>query len=145
MEDFGEMAVKFFDEGYNCAEASFKALCAALGIESEIIPQVITGFGGGIGRSNSVCGAVSGAVAAIGLKVNRQGPKDAQGKEQAYVLVNKFMKEIEKELGAIDCTSINGFNLGTDEGYAQFREHNRHGTHCAPAVKKCVQLAISLW
>ncbi|MGI6037766.1 MAG: C-GCAxxG-C-C family protein [Limnochordia bacterium] len=145
MVDYGEQAVKYFDEGYNCAESTFLALCDAMGKDGKSILTLVTGFGGGMGRSDSVCGVVSGAIAAIGLKVNRKAPQDGPGKERVYELVNRFVKEFRQELGAIDCTSINGFNFATEEGYAQFRAQDRHTTHCAPAVKKAVELAMAIW
>jgi len=39
--------------------------------ESEIIPRIASCFGGGIGNTGAVCGAVAGAAMAIGLKKER--------------------------------------------------------------------------
>lgn len=42
-----------------------------LEVDSEIVPRIAFGFAGGIGNTGAVCGAVAGAVMAIGLKIER--------------------------------------------------------------------------
>ena len=46
-------------------------MCQEFEIENEIIPRIATCFGGGIGNTGAVCGAVAGAMMAIGLKKER--------------------------------------------------------------------------
>ena len=140
--DYGNKAVEYFDSGYNCAESVFKALCEAMGKEAN--SSVVSGFGGGVGRSDSICGALSGAVAALGLWVDRLGEGKGEGKERVYQLVGQMVREFRQEVGDVNCTGITGLNLSTEEGYAQFRAANRHATHCAPAVRKSVELALTL-
>lgn len=74
-------ARQYFNTGYNCAESVLLAVCRESGYtESEIvkfIPRMATGFllrfhyggqvGGGIARNGGICGALSGAIMAIGL------------------------------------------------------------------------------
>ena len=43
-------------------------------MECAAIPRIATPFGGGIGGRGEVCGAVTGAVMAIGLKHGREEP-----------------------------------------------------------------------
>ncbi len=139
---YGDRAVEYFDSGYNCAESAFKGLCDAMG--KEVNPSVVSGFGGGVGRTDSLCGALTGAIAALGLWVDRHGEGKGEGKERIYRLVGQLVREFGDSVGDVNCTGITGFNLGTDEGYAQFRAANRHATHCAPAVRKAVELALTL-
>ena len=40
-------------------------------VNSNLIPKIATGFGGGIAGSGSVCGALVGGVMAIGIKYGR--------------------------------------------------------------------------
>ncbi len=68
-------AVLYFTTGFNCAEALLLALQEALNEEeNNIIPRIATPFGAGIGGRGSVCGALSGAIMAIGLKYGRMEP-----------------------------------------------------------------------
>ena len=60
-------ASKFMEEGYTCAESVLLAVSQEFEIEYEIPTHMAMCFGGGIGLTGVVCGAVSGAVMAIGL------------------------------------------------------------------------------
>jgi C_GCAxxG_C_C family probable redox protein len=53
-------------------------------LESDCIPRIATGFGGGIGKQGEVCGAVSGGVMVIGLLRGRTQSDDRAAKEAAY-------------------------------------------------------------
>jgi C_GCAxxG_C_C family probable redox protein len=64
-----DSALSYFKAGYNCAESVLLAIAKdALKIDSDLVPRIAPGFGGGISRCGYVCGAVSGAVMGFGLK-----------------------------------------------------------------------------
>lgn len=64
METGGERAGRLYDSGYNCAQA---VLQAATGRNDPELLAMAKAFGGGIGKSGCLCGAVSGGVMALGL------------------------------------------------------------------------------
>jgi C_GCAxxG_C_C family probable redox protein len=64
LEDCGEQAGVLYDGGYNCAQA---VLQAATGRNDPELLAMAKAFGGGIGKSGCLCGAVSGGVMALGL------------------------------------------------------------------------------
>ena len=66
----GEKAVEKFNNGYNCAQSVVMAFCDELGMSEEECAIMSEGFGGGMGRTRSVCGAVSGMVMLAGLKMS---------------------------------------------------------------------------
>jgi len=61
----GQRAGELFDRGMNCAQA---VLQAATGRTDAELMAVAGAFGGGIGDSRCLCGAVSGGVMALGLR-----------------------------------------------------------------------------
>ena len=61
-----------FKEGYNCAQAVLFSLTKHTGISEDDSLKIGTGFGGGMGRTQHVCGAVSGGILALNLLL-RQG------------------------------------------------------------------------
>lgn len=74
----GEKAGCLFASGHNCAQA---VLEATTGINDPQMMQMAKAFGGGIGDSKCLCGAVTGGVMALSLK----------GKgEKAGLLVEEF-------------------------------------------------------
>ena len=62
--DCAERAGLLFDGGYNCAQA---VLQAATGRDDPELLAMAEPFGGGIGKSGCLCGAVTGGVMALGL------------------------------------------------------------------------------
>ncbi len=65
-------AEECFASGFNCAEAVFLAITEAFGLDMHGEVRLATPLGGGIGRSKAeVCGAISGAVLAIGAACGR--------------------------------------------------------------------------
>src|SRR4030066_652072 len=86
----GEKAEENFKIGFNCAESVLKSLADEMGIECSCIPKIATGFGAGLGRHGEICGAITGAVMALGLKYGRADTKDPEGKEKDYSIVYGF-------------------------------------------------------
>ena len=68
----GEIAGKLFDAGDNCAQAVLQATNPE--VTSDLVKMAAV-FGGGIGNSKCLCGAVAGGVMALGL----QGKGDRSG------------------------------------------------------------------
>ncbi len=56
------LALEIFDSGLTCSEAVAMAGMKRLGRQSDLIPRIATGFGGGLSRTKSVCGALTGGV-----------------------------------------------------------------------------------
>jgi C_GCAxxG_C_C family probable redox protein len=118
-------AETFFRNGCNCAQAVFSAYAADFGLERKWALSLAVGFGAGMGRTQDVCGAVSGAIMVLGLN---SGFKEGDGREginAAYVLVHSFIEEFEREKGTVKCLDLlSGCNLQSPEGQKQFREEN---------------------
>ncbi len=64
-ESVAEKAGRLFDSGLNCTQA---VLQATMGLEDPQMMKMAEAFGGGIGDTKCLCGAVSGGVMALGLK-----------------------------------------------------------------------------
>jgi C_GCAxxG_C_C family probable redox protein len=117
-----ETALKIF-ETCNCAQAVITAYAEAYGLEKDKALQVAAGFGGGMGRLQEVCGAVSGAVMVLGLS---SGFKEGDGREKinsCYALVRSLIADFTARKGSVKCLELlEGCKLLTDEGQKQFKE-----------------------
>jgi len=73
-----DRARKNFSKGFNCAECVMEAVFehADTGLPKESL-KMATGFGGGVGLYGDTCGAVTGAVMAVGAVHGRS--KSARG------------------------------------------------------------------
>ncbi len=77
-ETAGELAGRLFASGFNCAEA---VAVATTGSDDPALLALAKPFGGGIGGSKCLCGAISGGVLALGYRGRGQ---------QAGALVKQF-------------------------------------------------------
>lgn len=120
------------------------AVCQELEIEvdEEVIPKIAFGFAGGIGQTGAVCGAVAGAVMAIGL-VRPKGATMEEGFRD-LALTREFRRRFEAEMKAITCRDLTGIDMTTEEGAAEFMASDKPQTVCVPAVSLAYQLAVEL-
>ena len=106
-----DRAVGLFEQGFSCAQAVFAAFAGELGIEKEKALKAASGFGGGMGRTGNACGALTGAIMAIGYKYGSMDPADKEKKIANYVLVEKAIGMFEERCGKIDCRDLLGYGL----------------------------------
>ena len=139
-KEIAEKAVNRFRGGYHCAESVLMTMQEALGIKSSVIPKIATGFGGGIGRQGSICGAVSGSIMSIGLKYGRMKPQG--DKEKAYTLAQEFCKEFKGKFGSILCYDLTECDFTTPEGQKKFEDLNIKEEKCVKFVREAINI---LW
>jgi len=140
MKMIEEVAAEYFDKGFNCAESTLLALADYFKINNTLVPAVASGFGGGIGRYGEVCGAVSGAVMALGAVHgrNRTQGQDQELKEKMNGLVQEFLKKFKERYGSLKCIDLSGCDLLSDEGRVKYKNENVHKNICYNLVKFAV-------
>jgi C_GCAxxG_C_C family probable redox protein len=124
------LAEDFFARGYSCSQSVMLAFAEQLGIDPAIAARLAAGFGGGIGRQGLTCGAVTGAVLALGMQYGSDDPEDKAAKENVYALVSRFSAKFAARNGSISCSGLLGCDISTSEGMAVAREHNMFKTRC---------------
>lgn len=117
-------------------------MCQEFKIESDIIPRIASCFGGGIGNTGAVCGAVTGAVMAIGL-IKERGDTIEDWLRMSAV-AQEFRHRFEAEMKTIDCHELTGADLSTEEGREQFMNSDIPQTVCFPAVSIAYRLVVDL-
>lgn len=104
----GQKAMKYFKEGYNCAQAVFLCYAEELGMEKSIALKLSSSFGGGMGRMREVCGAVTGMFMAAGLLYGYDSPTDRQAKAGHYKRIQELASYFKEETGSIICKELLG-------------------------------------
>jgi len=108
--------------------------------ENDVIPRIANAFAGGIGNTGAVCGAVVGAVMAIGLKQERADTME--GMLRNLAVAREFRRRFEAEMEVISCRELTGVDLSTEEGLAQFMSSDTPQTVCFPAVGAAYRLVV---
>lgn len=99
-----EYAESLFKSGYNCSQAVAVAFAEETGLDKELISQLTTGFGGGIGRMREVCGTVSGMAFVISALYK-------EDKASIYARVQEVAEEFRRENGSIICRELLGLSI----------------------------------
>jgi C_GCAxxG_C_C family probable redox protein len=106
---------------HNCAQCTLVAIMEASGFNNDELAKASSGFAGGIGGMQSVCGALTGGALALGLKYGRDvsyldGPAEAALKKQEESIeqVARLVKWFEREFGSIICLELRKLHMGTE-------------------------------
>jgi C_GCAxxG_C_C family probable redox protein len=143
-----EQAVTCFKEGFNCAQALLVTYASQFGLDPEHALKISGAFGGGIGRTGEVCGAVTGAVMIIGLKYGQTNVSDKRTREKAYSLVKEFINEFEARNKSIICRKLLGFDMGTrgrKNLIKLFKEKKRIHSICPKFVQDSVEIIENIF
>lgn len=90
------------------------ALGESLGVESELIPRIATGFHGGVGGSHRwICGALSGGAIAAGIAFGREKPE--KGREDLDSFVQRLLGDFAERFGSVRCYELVGIPYEEEE------------------------------
>jgi C_GCAxxG_C_C family probable redox protein len=126
-----EEADRLFHSGWNCAESAFQAIYRQFR-EDEPPVHLITALGGGMG-CKTTCGAVSGAVVALGVAFGRTRPDEAQ-KKIACAKAHDLCKAFREEFHSLECWELT----------ADFENEQERKCGCTRFVRTAASLACGL-
>ena len=135
-----DQASSYFDEGFSCSQAVLAVFAEDFGMDREIAFRLSTPFGGGIASSGDICGAVSGALMAIGLKYGRIKGDDLESKENAYEKVREFIAEFGKRNGNIDCKDLLGHKIYNPDGTKNPLAEKAADEKCDGLVRSAIEI-----
>jgi C_GCAxxG_C_C family probable redox protein len=125
------LADECFASGYNCAESVLRGVCHAQGTSlPDACLRMATPFGGGVGRSEDLCGALSGGVLAIGASLGRTDARE--DKTKSYDAAKRLFSGFVAATGSPKCIVLNKGEFGTPE----------HRARCGGFVREATKLAI---
>lgn len=131
VEDGVAFAAKCWAEGYNCAESTLRGVCFAREVPlTDSAKRMATPFGGGIGRSEDLCGALTGGVLGIGATLGRLTLAD--DKLKSYESAKRFYDAFRERFGAVKCCDLNKGDFKSPE----------HRERCGEFVREATRLAL---
>lgn len=133
LEEGVEHASECWANNLNCAESVLRGVCFAQSVElTGQARKMATPFGGGVGRSEDVCGALIGGVLAIGVSLGRTTPEE--DRLASYEAAGKLFKAFQARFGSTCCKVLNKSDFKTPE----------HRTRCGEYVGGTTKLAIQI-
>ena len=139
-----DQAVTLFQQGFSCSQSVCAAYAPALGMPRELALKISAGFGGGMGRSGEACGAVTGAIMAIGLKSGPIETTDAAAKENTYALTHQLIEQFKNRHGTVSCCELLGCDISQPEGLQHAREAQLFTKRCPQFVQDAAEIVAAL-
>jgi C_GCAxxG_C_C family probable redox protein len=139
-KEIEEEAIVSFKSGLNCAQAVFTAYCDELKFDKNLAASVSCGFGGGMGRLQETCGAVTGSLMVLGVYNCRKFTENKERKAATYPMVQKFSEKFKELNGTTDCIELLNCEIRSEEGHEFAVRNKLFETVC----EKCISDAVGI-
>ena len=135
-----DRAIRYFREGYSCSQAVLLAFAG----EGGDAARMAASFGGGMGRMQKTCGAVTGAYIWFGLAYGAPGLPEASDKARVYDRVKEFNRIFTERNGTDQCSELLGQNLNSREGKERISSLGLTEKVCEKCIRDSVEIIESL-
>lgn len=135
-----QKATEIYNQDYTCSQAVLVVFADDFGLDRDTALRIACGMGGGMGRTDQICGAVTGAIMVLGLKYGMTDPARQEDKLETYGKVKEFMERFARCHGSLGCTDLMGCNLSTPVGLEHAQTENLVDTICPPLVENAVRI-----
>lgn len=113
--------LEFHKQGYNCAEAIIKAINEEKGLNLPV--SMASPFGGGM-AVGSTCGAIAGALMAVGAMHGRENSAE---KNNSGKIARVILNDLSNKYGTLNCRELKQNSVSCAEiieySYNLLREH----------------------
>lgn len=140
--DKADKAVIYFRNRFNCSQSVFTALGTEYGLSEDTCLKTACAFGAGMGRQQLTCGAVTGALMALGLKYGKAMGDPDENKQRTYEKTREFFSAFIKKHGTATCRELlKGLDINDPDDYRRINEQGLFDTLCEEYVKDAVVIA----
>lgn len=130
---------ELLSQGYDCGQITLLSAAPRLGLSREEALSLAAGFGGGM-LSGETCGAVVGALMAIGCREGAWAPGDQEAKGQVMEKVAAFRAKFAEKEGSCLCRDLLGYNLAIPEEAQKIGELELTAKKCPGIIASAVAL-----
>jgi len=140
-----EKAVEYFRNKFNCSQSVFAVFASDSGITENDSLKVACAFGGGMGRQQFTCGAVTGAMMAIGMKYGKALNDPEENKQLTYTKTREFFEEFKKIHGSVCCKDLlYGLDMNDPDDHRKIMDQNLFEMKCEKYVADAVLITEKL-
>ncbi|HWQ63506.1 MAG TPA: C-GCAxxG-C-C family protein [Methanospirillum sp.] len=138
--DHAQEAVDLLAEGYSCSQSVFSVYAKEYGLDPALARKIATGFGGGVGRTGNMCGAVSGAILVLGLASGMNSLQESDWRGKSYSLDKMFIEKFVSRFGSIQCPDLLGYNMAIPEELAESKRVGAAKKVCPELVRGAAEI-----
>ena len=125
----------------DCGQAVFGEFAPQLGVDRDTALKIAGYFGGGMWVGET-CGAVVGALMAIGLKYGVVEDGDPDKKADFFAKCAEFREKFAAKYGSCICKDMLGYNIPED--MEKIMEENKFGNVCCHAVVDACEICAEI-
>lgn len=144
MKDIEEKVIHSFYNGMNCAQSILTAYADHLKFNPAFALSVSSGFGGGMGKLQRTCGAVTGSFMALGIYNSQKHSENIEARNATNKMIQKFTVDFEAMHASLDCKALLDCDFTTDEGEKQFKDMDLKKEVCSKCLTDSVKLIEAL-
>ncbi|TFH07464.1 MAG: C_GCAxxG_C_C family protein [Candidatus Thorarchaeota archaeon] len=137
-------AKEYFSGKYNCSQSTMKAILVGMKMDFDQIMPLAAGLGAGIAHEGNVCGAVSGAIAALGVIESRVYTDALEQKEAVYASGEEFIRRFKLKNGTIVCDQLTGIKMIDIKARKNASEDGTFSKLCPTFVSDAVRIALEI-
>jgi C_GCAxxG_C_C family probable redox protein len=101
-----DKALELFNSNLSCAQSVLITMASEVGIDETLSFRIGAGLGGGVGRTQNLCGAINAGAVILGLKYGNYSAEDVESKNRLADIVGQFVNECTQSLGATQCLDL---------------------------------------
>ena len=136
-----ENAALYFSDTFNCSQAVLTSFGQDYGLSEDQCLKIGCAFGGGMARQQMTCGAVTGALMALGLEYGRAADDPYSKTGEAYDKTKELFEEFKKRNGSINCKELLlGLDMNDPEDQKEIERLGLFRTDCMKYVKDAVEI-----
>jgi C_GCAxxG_C_C family probable redox protein len=113
MTEKTEQALSTFRSGMNCAQSVLSVYSEQYDLDYNRALSISCGFGGGMGRLQKTCGAVTAAFMVLSLHHCSYDIDPEQKKDYTYKDIRSFNDAFIALHGSTECNELTGYDLKT--------------------------------
>jgi C_GCAxxG_C_C family probable redox protein len=137
------IAKNLFNSGFNCAQSVLLAYKDEVNVSEVDLQSISRGFGAGMGRTQSTCGAVTGAYMVLGL-MEENDDEEKNKRDDLYTKIQYFNDEFSARNKSTLCNKLIPYDLSTAEGREKFSNYNLKENVCTKCVTDAIEILNSI-
>lgn len=138
-----EYCGELFGKGFDCGQVVLSYFAEDLGLTVEEANRLAAAFGGGCGQGGT-CGAVAGAMMALGMKYGYFDEAHPEQKDEMMKIQGEFIAKFKEKRGSILCRDLLGHDISLPGEFDKVVEEGTMGTLCPVLCTECIAIAKEL-
>jgi C_GCAxxG_C_C family probable redox protein len=139
--DKEKKALDYFRNKFNCSQSVLTVFGNEFDLSENDCLKISCAFGGGMGRLQHICGAVTGALMVLGLKYGKALNDPEEKKSFTYSKVREFFTEFERLHGSTVCRDLlNGLDMNDPDDYKKIKDQKLFDIQCEKYVADAVKI-----